>query len=247
MHGFTQSHASWAPVAEELPAGELLLVDLPGHGESPPAQGDLTTAARQLGESCGRASYVGYSLGGRVCLHLALARPDLVERLVLVSTTAGIEDGDARAARQASDEALAARIAAGGDEGLAAFLDEWLAGPLFERLDEKAAGREARLVNSAAGLAGSLRHHGTGTQLPLWERLGELSMPLLVVAGGEDPRFVDAARRIAAAAGPQALFAVVPGAGHAVCFEQPAAFARLLADFLAGQADRPGGEAPEPE
>lgn len=237
VHGFTQTGASWRRIADALGESyEVLTPDLPGHGSSAAPSGDLAAAASELGEACGEATYVGYSLGGRICLHLALARPALVDRLVLVSTTAGIDDADEREERVAADEALALRIEQGGDAAIAEFLDEWLSGPLFSALDEEAADRAARLENTAAGLASSLRHHGTGTQLPLWERLGELTMPVLVVAGEQDEKFLAAGQRLAAAIGPSALFILVPGAGHAVPFEQPEAFARLLADFAAGDA-----------
>ncbi len=236
VHGFTQSAASWSRVAGVLSASglEVLMPDLPGHGASPPADGDLWAAAEQLGRSCGRAVYVGYSLGGRVCLHLALGRPDLVAGLVLVSTTAGIEDADERDERRACDAALADRIEEGGDDGLPGFLDEWLAQPLFAALGESAADRPARLLNSAGGLAGSLRAHGTGTQLPLWERVHELEMPVTVVAGSEDAKFADLGARLAMAVGANASFVLVPGAGHAAPFEQPEAFARLVADLSTG-------------
>lgn len=244
VHGFTQSAASWARVGELIAEeNAVVAVDLPGHGRSPAAAGDLSLAAGQLGETCGAASYVGYSLGGRICLHLALERPELVERLVLVSTTAGIEDVDERAARKQADDALAERLDEGGAEGLPAFIDEWLSGPLFEHLSEEAADRPSRLVNTAAGLAGSLRCHGTGNQMPLWERLYRLDMPVLVLAGEQDPKFVDLGNRLAAAIGPNALFVLVPGSSHALPFEQPEAFARLVSDFVAGAS---GPEQAEP-
>lgn len=232
VHGFTQSGASWERVAAWLADGhEVLTPDLPGHGSSPLAMGDLHTAADRLGATCGRSSYVGYSLGGRICLHLALDHPDLVERLVLVSTTAGIEDVEERDERRLADESLAERIAQGGDEGLPAFIDEWLAGPLFAGLSEEAADRPSRLVNGAAGLASSLRANGVANQMPLWERLSELAMPVVVVAGSEDKKFIDLGERMAAAVGPNALLVLAADAGHAVPFEQPEAFARLVGDF----------------
>lgn len=240
MHGFTQTGASFEPVARRLESShEVILPDLPGHGDSALPSGGLSEAARALAASCGPATYLGYSLGGRICLHLALGHPDAVERLVLVSATAGIDDPESRDARAKSDEALADRIERGGDEALPAFIDEWLSGPLFAHLGEEAANRPARLRNTAAGLAASLRHHGTGTQLPLWEQLGALEMPVLVVAGSEDARFADSGQRMAAAIGPNAIFCLVPGAGHAVPFEQPEAFARLVAAFVADE--RPAG------
>ncbi len=233
VHGFTQTGASLVGLADRLSGTHRVMrPDLPGHGASPPATGDLHEAARSLGATCGTASYVGYSLGGRVCVHLALDRPDLVTRLVLVSATAGIEDEAGRRARRAADEALADRIESGGDEGLARFLDDWLAGPLFSHLTEEQADRSSRLANRAGGLAGSLRHHGTGTQQPLWGRLSELSMPVLVLAGERDERFCRLGRRLSEAVGPNAVFAPVAGAGHAVAFERPEETARILEAFL---------------
>lgn len=231
VHGFTQSGQSWRRMAAELGAGGLSVEtpDLSGHGSAPLATGDLASEALRLGTTYGRATYAGYSLGGRVVLHLALERPDLVESLVLFSSTAGIEDPAERAARRDADEALAARLEAGGDEGVPAFIDEWLAGPLFRHLDTDTADRPSRLVNTAAGLASSLRHHGTGTQQPLWGRLGELAMPVVIVVGEDDVKFSALGERLRTGIGQNARLVVVPGAGHAVCFESRALCAGVIA------------------
>ena len=116
---------------------------------------------------------------------------------------------------------------------MGAFLDGWLAGPLFASLPEAAAGREERLANTAEGLAYALRRLGTGAQEPLWDRLGGLAPPVLLVAGEHDAKFAGIAREMAAAIGPSAEVALVPGAGHAVHLERPAATAALVEEFLA--------------
>jgi len=215
----------------------VVSLDLPGHGRSlDVAADDLHDAARVAARAGGRAAYVGYSLGGRVCLVLALDNPLLVNALVLVSATAGIEDPSERAQRRQSDERLADRLdppgTAGGGLEVEQFVSEWLAQPLFGRLAPGDAGVAARLENTPAGLATSLRTAGTGTMVPLWERLGELTVPTLVVAGAADRKFAAIASRLAAGIGANAELAIVPGAGHAVPFEAPAAFARLVRDFL---------------
>jgi 2-succinyl-6-hydroxy-2,4-cyclohexadiene-1-carboxylate synthase len=179
--------------------------------------------------------YCGYSLGGRLCLRLALDRPDLVRGLVLVGASPGIADPDARARRRAADEALAAGIER---DGVAAFLDRWLAGPLFASLPAEAAGRAERLANTADGLASALRRLGPGAQAPLWDRLGALRPPTLLVAGAKDAKFAAIARRMADAAGGHARVALVPGAGHAVPLERPAELAALVEELL--DATRPG-------
>lgn len=231
-HGFTQNAGAWGPFADRLAqTHEVVAVDLPGHGRATATTADLAVAAEALGTTGGPASYLGYSLGGRVALHLALRRPELVERLVVIGAHPGIEDEAARAERRRADEALAARLEAEAD--LDAFLADWLAGPLFARLPVEAAALEARRRNQPAGLADSLRRCGTGTQPPLWERLPGLAMPVLAVAGAEDERFAPLMGRLAEAVGPNASVALVAGAGHACHLEQPHATAVVVEAFLA--------------
>jgi 2-succinyl-6-hydroxy-2,4-cyclohexadiene-1-carboxylate synthase len=235
VHGFTQTSASWRHIAPALEDGfRVVVADLPGHGRSPvPEAGPgLDEAARALGKTGGRASYVGYSLGGRCCLHLALRAPRLVERLVLVGAHPGIEDGSSRRLRRDSDERIAAQLETGGDATVPAFVERWLAGPLFAHLTAEQADRTSRLSNSAAGLAASLRTVGTGTQSPVWDRLADLGMPVLVVAGALDEKFLPLAERTVAAIGDNARLQLVAGAGHAVPFERPDIFVALLRDFL---------------
>jgi 2-succinyl-6-hydroxy-2,4-cyclohexadiene-1-carboxylate synthase len=239
MHGFTQTGASWSDLAGKLASShEVVIPDAPGHGGSAGvAAAGIGEAASLLVRAAGTGHYLGYSMGGRLCLQAALDQPAHFLSLTLVSTTAGIEDAAERNGRRLADEALADRLdpPAGGRPalGIAEFLDEWLAGPLFSHLTPAQAGLGARLANTAGGLAASLRTVGTGEMAPLWDRLGELAMPVMVVAGSTDQRFVELSARLAGAVR-GARLEVVAGAGHAVPFEQPEALAALLGDFLAG-------------
>ncbi len=231
VHGFTQTSRCWGPAADDLAADhEVVLVDAPGHGRSSRVDADLVAGARLMGRCGGPATYLGYSMGGRYLLHLALDRPELVRGLVLVGTTAGIDEPAGRAARRRRDEARAADLEA---DGLEPFLAAWLAQPLFAGLDEARRFRAERSRNTVAGLAGSLRRAGTGTQEPLWDRLGALVMPVLVVAGADDGPFRAAAERLVATIGANATPAVVPGAGHAAHLEAPPAFLDRLRPWLA--------------
>jgi 2-succinyl-6-hydroxy-2,4-cyclohexadiene-1-carboxylate synthase len=230
VHGFTQTLASWEPLAARLRARwRVVRADLPGHGGSAAVRADLPTTAELLGTAGGPGAFVGYSLGGRVCLRLALDRPDLVRALVLLGASPGIAGAGERAERRAADEALARDLER---DGVAAFLDRWLAGPLFATLPAERAGRAERLGNGAAGLAAALRLLGTGTQEPLWARLPELAAPVLLVAGELDGKFAAMAERMAGAIGPRARVALVPGAGHAAHLEQPERFGDLVEPFL---------------
>lgn len=230
VHGFTQTGRSWDPLLPLLGDHfEVVAPDLPGHGRRSDVHVGVEEAARLVGDEGGRGAYVGYSMGGRIALHLALARPDLVERLVLVSASAGIEDDDDRAARREADEGLAAAVEA---EGIDTFLDEWLAQPLFAGLSPEAAGLEARRGNTAGGLAAALRLLGQGSMEPLWRRLNEVRMPVLVVAGELDDAYCLQAVHLGGWMGEMATLAMVPGAGHACQLERPQAFVDLVVPFL---------------
>jgi len=221
VHGFTQTADSWEPVLDALPPGiDALPVEVPE------AQ-DFETTAAVIGARGGPARYVGYSMGGRLCLALALERPDLVPALVLVSASPGIDDERERANRRAADERLAHDIER---DGMDAFLERWLAQPLFESLPRDLAGVETRRRgNSVERLTHQLRALGQGVQPSLWHRLPELAMPVLIVTGAYDRKYREVADRMAAAIGDNARTETVPAAGHALHLEQPAALAALLA------------------
>lgn len=230
LHGFTQTAGCWGPVGDDLAADhDVVRLDAPGHGQATDVRADLVKAAGLAADTGGRGVYVGYSMGGRLALHVALDHPDVVAGLVLIGATPGIEDDGERADRLARDRQLAARIR---NIGVDAFLEEWLDQPLFTGLPDWARFDDERRRNTAEGLASSLELAGTGSQTPLWSRLPELQMPVLAVAGAEDVRFAALAQRSAGAIGPNAVAALVPGAGHAAHLEQPDAFITLLRTWL---------------
>jgi 2-succinyl-6-hydroxy-2,4-cyclohexadiene-1-carboxylate synthase len=224
LHGFAGTGRTWDALGLDVVAP-----DLPGHGTasglSPVTFGSCVEHV--LGRAPDRFVLAGYSMGGRLALHVALAAPERVARLVLVSTTAGIGDEAERAARRAADDRLAEEIESGSIEDFAA---RWMALPLFagEPPAARERWREDILRNEPAGLAASLRGVGTGAMTPLWDRLGELTMPVAVVAGERDRKFRALAERLAAGIGGDVRSVVVPGAGHGLVREAPAAVAAVL-------------------
>lgn len=230
LHGFGQTCRCWGPVAPRLARRfGVLRLDAPGHGGSAGVVADLPATGRLAAETGGRAVYLGYSMGARMALHVATEAPGAVRALVLVGGTPGIEDDVARAERRAADAALAARIRA---EGVPAFVDRWLALPMFAGLPPGARFEDERRSNTAEGLATSLELAGTGSQRPLWDDLAGIAAPTLVVAGEDDDRYAAIAARTAAAIGPNARAALVPGAGHSAHLEQPDRFGDLLDAWL---------------
>lgn len=237
LHGFTQTGASWDGVRGALHLGDrpVITPDQRGHGAAGDVRPILLPAmaadAMATVDGGGELALGGYSMGGRAALLAAIASPGRVSHLALISTTAGIEDDAERAERVAADEALAARIE---EIGVEAFADEWGTGPLFaaQSAEVAAAARADRLQNDAAGLAASLRGAGTGRMGSLWDALGGLTMPVLVLTGERDEKFTAIGARLAAAL-PDAEHVVVPGAGHQLPLEAPEAVATELARLLA--------------
>ncbi|MFZ0250221.1 MAG: alpha/beta fold hydrolase [Acidimicrobiales bacterium] len=245
LHGFTQTGRLWGPLADLLAESyTLVAVDLPGHGDSGSVRADLPATAGLVAEAVrsqvgdGPPAILGYSLGARVALHVAIGTDLPLRRVVTIGVTAGIEDSAERERRRQSDESLADELEASGD--VERFVDAWLRGPLFERLDSSgAAQRTERMRNTAAGLASSLRLCGTGTQAPLWDRLPGFPCPVLALAGSDDIRFASHALRVARLV-PHGVASLVPGGGHAVHLAQPEQTARIVRHWL----DAPGSGAP---
>jgi 2-succinyl-6-hydroxy-2,4-cyclohexadiene-1-carboxylate synthase len=237
LHGFTQTGRLWGHFGELLALSHTLVaVDLPGHGDSASVRADLPATADlvaqavrdQIGEE--QCVLLGYSLGARVALHVGMAGSLPLSHVVFIGVTAGIEDQAERARRRVSDDALADALEASGN--VEEFVDAWLRGPLFERLESGGAGeREERLRNTAAGLASSLRLCGTGTQEPLWDRLPSLSCPVLALAGSDDIRFASHALRMARLV-PHGVASLIPGGGHAVHLAQPEQTGRIVRHWL---------------
>lgn len=230
LHGFTHTGGSWEPVVGAL--GEryrALAPDIRGHGSASDRRPvDLAGVLRDIRERAEeRFILVGYSMGGRLALHLALDRPEGVERLVLISASPGIAEDGAREARRQADERLAQSIER---SGIGEFAHSWAQTPVLAGLPEAAAERahRDRLRNTPGGLAAALRGLGTGALPPVWERLGELRMPVALVVGERDHKFQDVARRMAPLL-PRARVIVVPAAGHAVHLEAPGRIAQVIA------------------
>jgi 2-succinyl-6-hydroxy-2,4-cyclohexadiene-1-carboxylate synthase len=236
LHGFGGTHRAWDSVVGLL--GERyrpLAPDLPGHGAAADAPRPLSFAgcvAHVLAASPARFALCGYSLGGRVALHVALAAPARVARLVLVSASPGIEDASERAARRRSDHALADDLE---QRPYAEFIERWRAQPLFagEPPEVGALARADQRRNRPDALAAVLRGLGAGEMQPLWSHLPELAMPVTVVVGARDAKYLALGRRVVELL-PAGELRVVPG-GHNLPLESPAEVAGALL------AERGGG------
>lgn len=229
LHGFTQTSSSWAGISSQL-ANDFycLAVDLPGHGSSAQTNVDLWRSADQIVATCGGGVFCGYSMGARLALHCALAHPNYVGGLILVSGTPGISDETERLERRFADDQMAQLIRAIGTDK---FIDEWLARPMFATLPFDENDIANRKTNSADGLATSLELSGVGTQDDLWSRLSELQMPVLIIAGALDVKFADIATRMHALIA-QSELKIVANTGHSVHLEKPHEFLAIVREWL---------------
>lgn len=291
LHGFTGDATTWAAFVEAWAAGDRLsngpslsAVDLVGHGRSPdpddPAAYRLEAQAASVvaaleSQGIDRAVWLGYSMGGRVAVTVALAQPERVAALVLVSTSPGIADDAARAERAAADEVLAATVEA---DGIGPFVEDWARHALFATQDalgpeHAEAMRVQRLGNRAPAIARTLRAAGAGAMRPLWDRLGELAMPVLVVSGALDGKYtaigramaesinawgshgggdtggdtgVDARGDAGVGARGSASHVVVAGAGHALQLEAAEALAERVRSWYADRQPRDDISPPSP-
>lgn len=226
-HGFTQNSKCWGALPTALEKTHAVrLVDMPGHGSSGHDDVNLSTSGDLLVEAGGHATYVGYSMGGRIALHAALQHPSQISKLVLIGVNPGLTNAADQQKRRDHDAELADRLER---EGLELFLQRWLANPLFEGLPLEAASIEHRLANRISGLAATLRTRSVGWQEPLWGRLSELAMPVLLVAGQDDTKYRTLNRQ-AAERIPNAEIAVLPGS-HAVHLQQPEQLSVLIGEL----------------
>lgn len=245
LHGFTGGAATWTSCRERLEGLHVIAPDLPGHGRSPSPPpdmgfGEAADAVVRVLDDAGveRAAWLGYSMGGRVALQIALRHPARVDRLIVESASPGIADEAERARRAQADSALADSIER---SGLESFVERWAAQPLFAtqaRLsaDLLAGERRVRLAGSARGLAAGLRVLGVGRQPSLWPLLGRIAAPVLLVVGNEDAKYVGLARSMVSEL-PDASLERVTGAGHTVHLERPVEFWNAVRAFLARGED----------
>lgn len=229
LHGFTHTGASWDPVVAAL--GErysALAPDIRGHGSASGAQPvTLETVIADVARLAPQpVTLAGYSMGGRIALHAALALRGSVARLVLIGASPGIADARERDERRRADERLADEIERSSIE---AFARRWAETPVLggQSPAVAAAAYADRLRSTPAGLAHALRGLGTGALPSLWDRLGELTVPVTLVVGERDQKFRTIAEEMAARIG-RARIEVVPGAGHAAHLEAPDAVAKII-------------------
>jgi 2-succinyl-6-hydroxy-2,4-cyclohexadiene-1-carboxylate synthase len=245
LHGFTGSHATWTKLEEELSKDSFFLIapDLPGHGRSANlidpeimTLGGISDDLHRLLDSRGikKTALVGYSMGGRAALYFALKYSDRIDCLILESASPGIQDPWEREKRRAVDAVLAADIE---KFGIPWFVEKWEGMQLFATQKEmdpevRESVRKERMSQSARGLAMSLSYAGSGAMEPLWARLGDLRIPVLLIVGRRDEKFLTIGKEMQERMAENCVLKVVEDAGHAPHLENPVEFGKIVKQFL---------------
>ncbi|NMH67218.1 2-succinyl-6-hydroxy-2,4-cyclohexadiene-1-carboxylate synthase [Bacillus sp. RO3] len=243
LHGFTGDTTTWSLITEPLSKKfTCICIDLIGHGrtESPedPMRYTMDSVARDLDGiltelEVDRATFIGYSMGGRTALHFAMKHPERIKALILESASPGMKTIEEREERQKKDDALASRIINGG---IQAFVEFWEEIPLFasqKRLPyaERLAIRKQRLNQSPTGLSNSLRGMGTGAQVSWWQSLGSISVPVYLLVGELDGKFVQIAQDMKTL-NPDFQIMTFSNTGHAIHVEEPRKFGTMIEELL---------------
>ena len=241
LHGFMGNGRSWNEIIETMQKNYYCItIDLPGHGQSLDADEShfkMPECAKQIIQiiktfKTDKVSLVGYSMGARLGLFLALNHPERFNKTVLESGSPGLKTEEERSARQKSDGLLALELE---KAPLAEFVDKWYEQPLFKPLKKNKKRfqelLQKRLVNAPRGLAGSLRFMGLGAQPSLWKNLKELKCPMLLLVGELDAKFQEIAKQMSNESN-KIKIKSIKDAGHNVHFEKPAEYAQALKNFL---------------
>lgn len=237
LHGFLGDGRDFQDIMTALESQfYCLAIDLPGHGQTRIQDDHLEHSMVEIASgviqcldalNIPKCTLVGYSLGGRLALYLALHFPDYFSRVVLESASPGLKTAAERRQRLHHDWVLAHALET---EEFSDFLDRWYRQPLFTTICSHPAFEQLwarRLCNDPLQLAASLRCLSTGRQPSLWERLSANQVPMLLLAGERDQKFVDINREMVNLGNCMAV-KIVEDCGHNIHFEQPTRYAQIL-------------------
>lgn len=243
LHGFTGNGTTWIPFCEVWGQhSRLIMPDIIGHGQtdSPKeiSRYNIIAAAKDLSAlldkmGIAKVDLLGYSMGGRLAITFAILFPERVRKLVLESSTAGLEEEHLRRERRRKDAKLAFLLL---EEGIQHFVRYWEGIPLFSTLDKlpkdiKESMREQRLMNTPIGLSNSLVGMGTGSQPSWWSDLKKISCEVLILTGTKDEKFCRIAEKMLPHFQNARLIAV-EGAGHIIHVEESEKFGTIVSEFL---------------
>lgn len=242
LHGFLGSGAFGAALLNRSPhmqGWRVVAPDLPGHGRSTGTRPvSIQAVANHVLQTVQAPEFdlVGYSLGGRVALHMARSAPDRVRHLVLESAHPGLAAGADRAQRLAADAATADRLAACADQdAFRQFLFDWYHQDVFLHHRHPPSDLETRISAAESGdpvaLAGVLSACSLGHQDDFRSFLSAREQPTMLLCGGLDRKYAEIHRGLQGVSERIRLHEV-DGAGHTVHRDAPDAYLDVLFRFM---------------
>jgi 2-succinyl-6-hydroxy-2,4-cyclohexadiene-1-carboxylate synthase len=240
LHGFMGSSDDFAPLLTQLSKHfHCVCVDLPGHGQTASSDENISSIARRLVDlleslPIDRLCYLfGYSLGGRIALYLALHYPQYWSKVVLESASVGLATLAAQQERQRQEQAIARKLRQPNLD-FAEFIDHWYQQPVFQGINAQPnfpALIAQRRQNQPLALAQSLENAGLGSQPYLGQLLSNNQIPLLLMVGANDNKFVVINQAMAASC-PAAELLIVPHCSHNIHWQQPQLWSQTLQAWL---------------
>ncbi|CAL8994804.1 unnamed protein product [Prunus brigantina] len=261
LHGFLGTGEDWIAIMKAISGcARCVAIDLPGHGGTKIQNHGDNDATQDSGLSIevvadllcelikhitpGKVTIVGYSMGARIALYMALRLTDKVKGAVVISGSPGLKDEVERKVRRAKDDSRARFLIA---HGLELFLDNWYSGELWNSLRVHPRFRQivcTRLLHEdVQSLAKVLSALSIGRQLPLWEDLKHCKTPLLLIVGEKDRKFKTIAKAMCHEIGGGTVtgdgpandiseIVEIPDCGHAAHLENPLPVISTLRRFL---------------
>jgi 2-succinyl-6-hydroxy-2,4-cyclohexadiene-1-carboxylate synthase len=246
LHGFTGRGANWAPFCKDIGrSSQLIMPDIIGHGFTRVTDSEYTNQHYQIESVANdmiaiidhlgyeKVDLLGYSMGGRLALAIAVQYPGRIRNLILESASPGLPTLEERTQRVEADESLANFIL---NNGVESFVDYWETIPLFKSqdslpVDVKKSIRQQKLMNDPLELSMSLRGMGTGAQPSYWENLSQVQTKVLLIVGELDNKFCKMAEEMKKKLKNGQIYRVEQ-AGHAIHVEQPEKFGTIVREFL---------------
>jgi 2-succinyl-6-hydroxy-2,4-cyclohexadiene-1-carboxylate synthase len=245
LHGFMGEARSFRVLMESLADSfHCIAFDLPGHGASLFGGSEPLRNLCSMEDTVGvllrdldtleisRFELYGYSMGGRIAQHIALAAPGRINRLILESSSFGIADLRDRALRLHQDQGLMAKIKTGED--FRAFLANWYQMPLFRTL----AGTphlhsliEEKIKHLVTEYHRALRLLSVGGHSYLAEKLSGLRLPIFYFCGEQDEAYTQTALQIKALL-PEMIVKIFKDASHNIHIQHPREISRAIRKIL---------------
>ncbi|KAL2484725.1 Protein PHYLLO [Abeliophyllum distichum] len=251
LHGFLGTGDDWIPIMKALSSSlRCIAIDLPGHGGSKLldfSQGQSLPMDVVVNMLCkvlhdltpGKVVLVGYSMGARISLYMALKRSNKVEGAVIISGSPGLTDPDARTSRRAKDDFRACTLVS---NGLEFFLDTWYSEELWSSLRSHPHFKQILANRSQHDdlhtLAKVLSDLSIGRQQSLWGDLKNCTSPILLIVGERDIKFKKIAREMYSKMNDETRntdcppIIEIPNSGHAVHLENPLPVIAAVSQFL---------------